>query len=198
MDSKKIDQPTVTDTPLVTPRITLAALIERLAVDAKDRNRNFVRHLSMWLHENAPQMQLQIIRKLALTDVVVTLQMRRDVELVITGHLAEPRGEVTLKFCEDEFPSVWVELLAVNTTDPYTICTLDYAQKDRTIKLLEPLTEKGRRLEAGTFAQCLVVSTIGPDAYVRLKSNDSELPWTAPMSAVAFVEEHEFLAQPAP
>lgn len=198
MDSKKIDQSVVTDSAPATPRITLAALIEKLAADAKSRNRDFVRHLSMWLHENAPQMQLEVIRKLGLVDVVMTLQMRRDVELVITGHLPSPRGDVTLKILEDDFPTVWVELLATETHDPYTICTLDYAQRNQTVKLLEPLVEKGRQLAAGALLQCQVVSTIGPDSYIRLKSTESEIPWTAPLSAVSFVEADGLLLKPMP
>lgn len=147
-------------------RTTLAAIVEALAAGG-ERDRAFVRRLGAWMDAVGPRVSLPFVERLGLTDVVVTLQMKRSVQLVVTGWLGDPPADATLRVDERDFPFVAVELLAEPRPDGYAFCTLDFGPRGRPARLTA--AADGVAEAPGTTGVCQVLSTHGDRLFVRVE-----------------------------
>jgi hypothetical protein len=149
--------------------ILLSALIERFQSDGSSRDELFVRRFSQWLHENSRQFRLDLIEQMALTDVVVTFQMKGRVTLIVTGYLpGSLPGEVTVKVDERDFVDVNVSCFEGEQPDPYEICTLDYGPAGAAVEVISgPLN--------GQCGVLLVAATVGAQQQNRIQLESGEI-----------------------
>jgi len=144
--------------------VTLAELVDHLAEADGERDRTFVRRLSEWLQTHAPHLSLDAVERAGLTDVALTLQMREEVVLVVTGRNPDAPGEWSWRVREHEFPDVHVRLHREPVAAPYLHCTLDYGVAGLPLRLAD-----GRR----GFA--VVAATVGLQEEWRVRLAGGEV-----------------------
>ncbi len=110
----------------------LSVLIDR-AAGAGPRDEAFVRAFAAWLTTRGALLELPVVERLGLTDVVVTFVMKRRVRLLITGAAPDHPGEVTLAIDEGDFPFTPVIERDTVRSAPYTFCTLDHSLAGRPV-----------------------------------------------------------------
>lgn len=155
------------ETAEIIERVPLSALIDRLAGDGP-RDEAFVRAFSAWVHERVRYLRLPMLERFELEDVVVTFQMKQQVKLIVTGYPAGAPGEVTISVPERELPFVEVAIRAEPCSDPYEICTLDYAPAGRKVRIT------GGELSGGT-GELVVAATIGDRQENRVRLEDGRV-----------------------
>ena len=175
--------------PGTTERVSLAWLTDRFAVGREDRGRDFVRDLAAWLSEHGRHLALPLAARLGLRGVVVTLQMKSRVTLVVTGHLEDAPGEITVRVDERDFPHVELLLCKDDLPEPYTFCTLDYARQGEWLRLVAPVLDGHEEIAAGTVGRCQVASTLGDERFVRVLVPGRPQPVTCPFDSVAFLDD---------
>jgi hypothetical protein len=147
-------------------QLPLSVVIDELDGNPVTRDRAFVRGLCRWLAERGSYVQLDVVERLGLNDVVVTFQMKDDVKLIVTGTMPNQMpGEVTLGIAERDFPRVQVSIRDMPVEQPYEYCTLDYALSGQRVTVTQG-EHSGRN---GTI---IVAATVGErqENRVRLDS----------------------------
>jgi hypothetical protein len=118
--------------PPTIAELPLSVLVDRLG-GGLQRNEEFVRRLSDWLHERADRLTLDAVDVLGLTDVVLTFRMKGTVTLVATGRFPNRPGEVQIRWREEDFPALRLVARRDPRPDPYQVCTLDYSVEGRPV-----------------------------------------------------------------
>ncbi|MGM0575492.1 MAG: hypothetical protein ACQEXJ_07150 [Myxococcota bacterium] len=149
---------------------SLASLVERLGSNVDRFDETFARDLARELHAHAERLELPLVERLGLVDVVVSFRMDRRMRLVITGGFADAPGEVTVSWDERDFPQVPVVLLSTPRAEPYTFATLDFSVRGRRAELLVPAPP----LPAGLEVRVRVLATIGDEVEYRVRAHGLE------------------------
>ena len=137
----------------VTERLSLVTLIERFAEGVETYDPFFTRTLAAALHARRERLTLSTVEELGLTDVVVTFRMDGEMQLVITGSLRGDPGEITLRYHEQDFPQVTVELRDRPAQDAYVFATLDHGWRGRV----------GRITTTEEVVEVRALTTVGAD-----------------------------------
>lgn len=158
----------------MTSQSSLAELIEWLGRDRERFDEDFARDLAHELHAHAQRLELPVVERLGLVDVVVTFYMDRRMRLVVTGWLPDVPGEVSIRWDEDDFPQVPVALLDERRTSPYAFATLDFGYRGRIGTLKRPAAN----LPTGLEVRVRALATIGGQEEFRVRAHgiDASVP----------------------
>jgi len=151
--------------------ITLARLILHLG-DGVDRfDETFARTVAKTLDEQARHLRFPFIERVGLEDVVATLYMDKDLRLVVTGNHATSFGAVSVRWDEQHFPFVEVELAREPVDLPYTFATLDFSVRGKKGTLLTDVAP----LSEGQKVTVRALATIGGEVEYRVVAMGQEV-----------------------
>lgn len=179
----------VNDPPPPAGRLPLSVVVDRMA-GAGPRGRPFVRQFADWFAGQAPHLHLAPLDALGLVDVVLTFRLRQDVTLVATGRRPDHPGEVTVHFAERDLP--FVDLLVDKTqrSQPYEVCTMDYAVRGRPVELTTPVERGGRAWPAGTPGVALVETYVGLRRHLRVRlATTPPAELNLPLQSVRWIDQ---------
>lgn len=151
--------------------ITLARLILHLG-DGVDRfDEAFARTVAKTLDEQARHLRFPFIERVGLEDVVATLYMDKDLRLVVTGNHASSFGAVSVRWDEQHFPFVEVELAREPIDLPYTFATLDFSVRGKKGTLLADVSP----FSEGQKVTIRALATIGGNVEYRVVAMGQEV-----------------------